>query len=110
MSARWHQHAPGLGRAGEGELAHLGIGAELRPIALESPVMTLSTPNTGVPRLGHGERRVGRLARGLDPTEHRRRAPAPRVIIAFGKFHGVMSAHTPIGCLITRTRWPGAAG
>jgi hypothetical protein len=25
-----------------------------------------------------------------------------RVIIAIGKFHGVMAAHTPIGCLMTR--------
>ena len=27
-----------------------------------------------------------------------------RVIIAFGKFHGVMAAQTPIGCLITTSR------
>ena len=27
-----------------------------------------------------------------------------RVIIAIGKFHGVIAAHTPIGCLITRKR------
>ena len=33
--------------------------------------------------------------------------PALRVIIAFGKFHGVISAHTPIGCLITSTRLSG---
>ena len=25
-----------------------------------------------------------------------------RVIIAIGKFHGVIAAHTPIGCLMTR--------
>ncbi|MOA53903.1 hypothetical protein D3C78_1774310 [compost metagenome] len=29
---------------------------------------------------------------------------ALRVIIAAGKFHGVMAAHTPIGCLITSRR------
>ena len=27
-----------------------------------------------------------------------------RVIIALGKFHGVIAAHTPIGCLITTSR------
>ena len=27
-----------------------------------------------------------------------------RVIIAIGKFHGVIAAHTPIGCLMTRKR------
>ena len=30
--------------------------------------------------------------------------PALRVIIAFGKFHGVIAAHTPIGCLMTTMR------
>lgn len=37
--------------------------------------------------------------------------PALRVIIAFGKFHGVIAATTPIGCFMTRMRlsfwWPG---
>ncbi len=28
--------------------------------------------------------------------------PTLRVIIAIGKFHGVIAAHTPIGCLMTR--------
>jgi hypothetical protein len=30
--------------------------------------------------------------------------PAFRVIIAAGKFHGVMQAATPIGCLMTTMR------
>ena len=30
--------------------------------------------------------------------------PALRVIIAFGKFHGVIAAQTPIGCLVTTIR------
>jgi len=30
--------------------------------------------------------------------------PALRVIIAIGKFHGVIAAHTPIGCLRTSMR------
>ncbi|MCY1508106.1 hypothetical protein D9M68_424060 [compost metagenome] len=37
--------------------------------------------------------------------------PALRVIIAAGKFHGVIAAVTPIGCLMTMMRlstwWPG---
>ncbi|MCY1178459.1 hypothetical protein D9M73_188070 [compost metagenome] len=40
-----------------------------------------------------------------------RAAAALRVIIAEGKFHGVMAAVTPMGCLITIRRlsawWPG---
>ena len=32
--------------------------------------------------------------------------PALRVIIAFGKFHGVIAATTPTGCLKTRIRLP----
>ncbi|MNR37598.1 hypothetical protein D3C85_1556340 [compost metagenome] len=40
-----------------------------------------------------------------------RAGPALRVIIAEGKFHGVMAAVTPMGCLITIRRlsawWPG---
>ena len=30
--------------------------------------------------------------------------PALRVIIAAGKFHGVIAPHTPTGCLITTMR------
>jgi hypothetical protein len=33
---------------------------------------------------------------------------ALRVIIAAGKFHGVIIAQTPIGCLITKMRLSGA--
>src|SRR4051812_6833322 len=33
--------------------------------------------------------------------------PALRVIIAFGKFHGVTAAQTPIGCLMTTMRRSG---
>jgi ATP-dependent helicase YprA (DUF1998 family) len=33
---------------------------------------------------------------------------ALRVIIAIGKFHGVIAAHTPIGCLMTIWRRSGS--
>ena len=36
-------------------------------------------------------------------------APALRVIIAEGKFQGVMAPTTPTGCLVTRRRWFGLA-
>jgi hypothetical protein len=34
--------------------------------------------------------------------------PALRVIIAAGKFHGVIAAHTPTGSLVTTMRLSGA--
>jgi hypothetical protein len=33
--------------------------------------------------------------------------PALRVIIAIGKFHGVIAAHTPTGCFSTTMRLSG---
>ena len=36
--------------------------------------------------------------------------PALRVIMAAGKFHGVIAAVTPIACLITSKRWFGKVG
>ena len=38
-----------------------------------------------------------------------RAAPALRVIIDAGKFHGVIAAVTPMACLITTMCWPGLA-
>ena len=34
--------------------------------------------------------------------------PALRVIMAFGKFHGVIAATTPMGCLTDKIRLSGA--
>jgi hypothetical protein len=36
--------------------------------------------------------------------------PTLRVIIAAGKFHGVIAAQTPMGCLSTTMRWPPRCG
>ena len=36
--------------------------------------------------------------------------PHLRVIIALGKFHGVIAATTPIGCFSTTMRRPGCVG
>jgi hypothetical protein len=40
----------------------------------------------------------------VQPTA--RAGPALRVIMAAGKFHGVMAATTPTGCLMTTIREP----
>ncbi len=64
-------------------------------------------------QFGAGQRRQRRRLGRLDRSPGSRRpAPAPtlRVIIAIGKFHGVMAAHTPIGCLITSVRLFGVGG
>ena len=77
------------------------------------PVMTLNTPG-GMParsaELGQSEGRERRLAWRACTTKVQPAAsagPALRVIMAFGKFHGVMAATTPTGCLMTTMRGVG---
>ena len=57
-------------------------------------------------KFGQRQRRQRRILRRLD--DHRaaggQRRRTLRVIIAFGKFHGVIAATTPIGCLMTTMR------
>ena len=78
------------------------------PMAADfAAVTTLSTP-AGRParcaELGDRQRRQRRQLAGLTTTVQPAASAGPtlRVIIAIGKFHGVIAAHTPIGCLITR--------
>ena len=78
-------------------------------MATGSPVMTLKTPgSTPVSwcQPGQRQRRQRRLFGGLD--DHRAAGgdggATLRVIIASGKFHGVIAAQTPIGCLIVIRR------
>ncbi|MCY1176048.1 hypothetical protein D9M73_163090 [compost metagenome] len=86
------------------------------PTSPALPVTTLSTP-AGMParwasstraRAEYGVCEAG-LRTMVQPAA--RAGPALRVIIAAGKFHGVIAAVTPIGCLITIRRlsgwWPG---
>ena len=79
------------------------------PIALALPVMTLNTP-FGIPARSASSARASALSgvseAGLQTTvQPTAKAGATlRVIIAHGKFHGVMAATTPTGCLITTTR------
>ena len=85
--------------------SHSTLPTAIERVAL-SAVMTLSTPgHAGALRqFGHGQRRQRRLLGRFD--HHRQPAASAgatlRVIIAIGKFHGVMAAHTPIACLMTR--------
>ena len=75
---------------------HLADGDPRSP----SAVTTLSTPGRhagALRQFGHGQRRQRRLLGRLD--HHGQPAASAgatlRVIIAIGKFHGVMAAHTP---------------
>ena len=63
-----------------------------------SPALSASTPSA---RADRGVSDAG-LATNAHPAASA--GPAFLVIIAFGKFHGVMDAATPIGCLKTIMR------
>src|SRR2546425_66095 len=84
-----------------------GLAHSSAPIALESPVMTLSTPfgmparspSSAMASAEYGVWLAGLITAGQPDASA---GPALRVIIAFGKFHGVINAATPIGCLMTR--------
>src|SRR5699024_7424265 len=79
------------------------------PMALALPVSTDKTPSGTPARWASsinanalkGVADAG-LITMLQPAANA--APALRVIIAAGKFHGVMAAQTPMGCLITIKR------
>src|ERR1019366_4742160 len=87
-------------------LRTIGFEVSSAPISFEGPVTTLNTP-FGTPARSASSARAsaenGVCEAGLTTTVQ----PAPiagptlRVIIASGKFHGVMQATTPIGCLMT---------
>ena len=86
-----------------------GLPVSSLPTALAEPVTTLNTPS-GIPaRLASSasasaEKGVwlAGLSTIVQPAANA--GPALRVIIAAGKFHGVIAAVTPIGCLITIRR------
>jgi hypothetical protein len=72
-----------------------------------SAVMTLSTPggrparcpSSAIARADSGVCPAGFTITGQPAASA---GPTLRVIIAIGKFHGVMAAHTPMACLMTR--------
>jgi hypothetical protein len=86
-----------------------GLDVSSLPITLALPVMTLNTP-LGMPassasaasaRAVSGVSEAG-FSTMVQPTASA--GPALRVIMAAGKFHGVMAATTPTGCRMTTMR------
>src|SRR3984893_9340693 len=74
------------------------------PIAFELPVKTLNTP-AGIPaRSAKAENGVALAGFATMVQPEANAGPAFRVIMAAGKFQGVMAAHTPMGCLTTTSR------
>ena len=86
-----------------------GFEVSSAPISPEEPVSTLNTPggnparsaSSASARAEYGVCDAG-LATSVQPTASA--GPALRVIMAAGKFHGVIDAHTPTGSLTTTMR------
>ncbi len=82
------------------------------PIADELPVMMLSTP-LGTPAFSasaaSASAESGVSLAGFNTTVQPAASAGEtlRVIIEFGKFHGVIAPQTPIGCLIASSRASG---
>ena len=97
-------------------LRTIGLAVSSPPISAAPPVSTLNTP-LGIPArsasTASASAEYGVCVAGLSTIVHPAASagPALRVIIAAGKFHGVIAAHTPIGSLVTTMRlsgwWPG---
>src|SRR5471032_939562 len=93
-------------------LRTVGLLVISAPISLGSPVTTLNTPG-GTPACSASSASAS-AENGVDSAGFSTMVqpaasagPALRVIIAIGKFHGVMAAHTPIGSLVTSRRRSG---
>ena len=93
-------------------LRTVGFDVSSAPIGRDGPVMTLTTPG-GMParsassaraRAENGVCEAGRMTTGQPAASA---GAHLRVIIAAGKFHGVMEATTPMGCFSTTMRRPG---
>ena len=86
-----------------------GLFVNSAPISEPLPVTTLNTPggipassaNAAIARAENGVCDAG-LMTMVHPAANA--GPAFRVIMAAGKFQGVIAAVTPIGCLITISR------
>ena len=90
-------------------LRTIGFEVSSPPIALASPVTMLRMP-AGTPARSASTARAsaeyGVCGAGLSTIGQPAASAgaALRVIIASGKFHGVIAAHTPTGCFSTRRR------
>ena len=90
----------------------VGLEVSSPPTSGASPVTTLSTPGgmpARSPSSASASAEKGVSSEGLMSMEQPApsAAPALRVIMALGKFHGVMAAVTPIGCRSTWMRLSG---
>jgi hypothetical protein len=90
-------------------LRTIGLPVISAPMAFGSPVTTLNTPR-GTPARSASTARAsadsGVASAGLTMIGQpaARAGPTLRVIMAAGKFHGVMAAQTPIGSFVTTMR------
>ena len=93
-------------------LRTVGLEVSSAPIGPDGPVTTLITP-AGMPARSassasaSAENGVCDAGRMTTVQPAARAGAHLRVIIAAGKFHGVMEATTPIGCFSTTIRLPG---
>ena len=87
----------------------IGLPVISAPISRAEPVITEKTP-AGMPArcassaMARAESGVSEAGLQTKAQPAASAGPALRVIIALGKFHGVMAATTPTGCLITTMR------
>ena len=93
----------------------LDVSAAPTSAVLARALMMLTTP-LGIPARWASSA-IARAVKGVSPGDFTttvqpaaRAGPIFLVIIAAGKFHGVMSPHTPTGSLTVKTRLPGMLG
>jgi hypothetical protein len=90
-------------------LRTVGFEVSSPPISFDGPVRQENTP-FGTPArsasLHNAKAENGVAVAGFKTIVQpaAKAGPALRVIIAAGKFHGVIAAHTPIGSLVTTMR------
>lgn len=71
-------------------------------MATGSPVTTLKTPAGTLARCASPASGVCSAGFATKVQPAAKAGPTLRVIVAEGKFHGVMAAHTPTGCFTIR--------
>jgi hypothetical protein len=98
-----HQQLADLGRAGEVRQRTSGFEVISPPISLADPVMTLRGMRPGR-EFANCQGESGVSLAGLHTKLQPAAGQAGAGDHGVGKFHGVMAATTPIGCLITTIR------
>ena len=91
----------------------VSLAVSAPPISEADPVSTLNSPAgrpARSPSTASAMAENGVCEAGLSTIEQpaAKAGPALRVIIALGKFHGVIAATTPMGCFSTMIRLSGA--